>query len=390
MSASPYTPQGFKERFFCALESTFDEDTKPAAAEGLNIIESAFEPEDTNSRSEEKTGSRMPSDFYKGMYKAKGNAVFYVKPQAAGTEPDCGPILEAALSDKTVVGATSVTYAHEDTETVNTLRLHRGVGNGLMESMYGAIVESLKLDVASGVQPKITAAFLGSRIARASATLCTAIEPIGESVIAVTAGTARRYEVGATVAIVDADGDVVDNNGGLGFLVTARDTAADTVTVSPVLTAATSVGDQVVAFVPTPVTGGTVAASVLQGLSLDSVDLNFIRGSLTYTPGFSLRDNEAQSDHPTGAFAGDSGMVAELEVYYRDDQVAKYGRTKWSEAFDSFTLRAGKNTAGQRMKAVAANALVESFPIKVPGSGGGASTALLRIQAKSSFSIVLD
>lgn len=380
----PHMPHGFQEIAFAAIETAFDTDAKPAAAEALNVLAVDFEPTQAVIRSEEKTGNRMAPEHFPGMRGGKATLSFYAKPNGAGVEPDAGPILEAALSNKTIVGATSVTYAHQDVSTVKSLRLFRGAGN-FMEAAYGAIVESLGFEIVAGQPTKISAALAFARGARAAAAVLTGAFTLGAGTAAVGAGKGKAFGKGSTVRFLKAAGTVEDN-GGLGYLVTSDE--LDALALSPVAVSTCAIGDEIMGFTPTPTVSGSVTAPVNQDVTVGGVTFNFTSAKADYKTGFKLR-TEGQSDRPSGALAGQADLTVEVQCYFRDDQHAEVSYLKWDKTYKAITLRAGENTTEKRMKLVVANALPEVSNVKMP-SDGSAGTFTLKFQAKTAFNVLFD
>lgn len=380
----PHIPHGFQEVGYVAVETTFDTDTKPAAADALNVIAMDITPEHAVSRSEEKTGNRLPPGHIPGMKSGKASLTFYCKPGAAGVEPDAGPIFEAALNSKTIVGATSVTYAHQDVSTVKSLRLFRGAGN-FMEAAYGAIVESLGFEINAGMPAKITAALAFARGARASSALLTAAATMGAGTAAVDTGEGKRFTKGSTIKFLKAAGTSEDN-GGLGYLVTSDE--LDALAFDPVAVSTAAIGDEVMGFVPTPTTSGTIAAAVNQDITIGGSSVNFLSGKLDYKTGFKHRV-EGQSDRPSGAISSNSEVSGEFQCYFRDDQVGDLAFLKWDGTYKAVTIRAGEDTAAARMKLVLANVLVEVSAVKMP-TDGSAGTFTIKFQGKTAFNVLFD
>jgi hypothetical protein len=387
-STGPFYPHGFQEQFFAAVETTFDTDTKPAAAEGMSILESDFSPENDILMSDEKTGNRMTADIFKGLRRAKGSMKFMLKPAAVGVVPNGGAVIEGALSNKTIVGGTSVTYAHQDVPAVKTLRMSRGVGEGLMEQIYGAAITQLMFEVKAGEVPVCSASFEAARIARAKSAVLTAAATISTGTCAVAAGQGARFDKGTTIRFKKVGGTYEDN-AGLGYLVTSD--KADTVTFAPVAVSTAAIGDEIVAFTPTPTLVGTAVAAVSHDCSFGGTSFNFNEAKVTYKSGLNVKP-EANADRPTRAFAGESVVEGEATVYAQEQQgLGESIDTHWQKTFSAFVLRAGLAAAGVHVKFSMANAMVECVPIKVPpGQGVAGATALLKFRAKSAFSVVLD
>lgn len=387
-STGPFYPLGFQEQFFAAVETTFDTDTKPAAAEGVSILESSFDPENDILMSDEKTGNRMTADIFKGLRRAKGSVKFYLKPAAVGVVPNAGAILEGALSNKTIVGGTSVTYAHQDVPAVKTLRMARGVGEGLMEQIYGAAITQLMFEVKAGEVPVCTATFEAARIARAKSAVLTGAATVGTGSCAVAAGQGLRFDKGTTIRFKKVGGSYEDNTG-LGYLVTSD--KLDALAFAPVAVSTAAIGDEIVAFTPTPTLAGTAVAAVQHDVSLGGTSFNFIDGKVTYKSGLNVKP-EAGADRPSRVFAGESIVEGEVTVYAQEQQgLGESIDTHWQKTFAAFVLRAGASTAAQHVKFNIANAMVECVPIKVPaGQGSVGATALLKFRGKTAFSVVLD
>lgn len=386
-STGPFYPHGFQEQFFAATETAFDTDTKPAAAEGVSILESNFDPDNTIIMSEEKAGTRMTPEIYKGLRSVKGSLSALIKPAAVGVAPNASAILEAALGTKTVVGGTSVTYTHTDTPVVKTVRLHRGLGDALMESFYGAVIEQLAFEVKAGEIPKMTAQFAGARLARAKPAVLTVGGAIAATTVTATAGTGLRIDKGTTVRFKKAGGTYEDN-GGLGYLVTSDKT--DAIVFAPGLVSAVAIGDEIVPFTPTPTLVGTAVAAVSHDVSFGGVSFNFNDAKLTYKSGLNVKP-EANADRPTRAFSGGTVVDGEVNVYAQEQQgLGESIDTHWQKTFAALVIRAGLATAGVHLKMSMTNAMIECVPVKVPAGQGSVATATLKFRAKSSFSLIID
>lgn len=385
-STGPFPPHGFQEQFFAALETAYDTDLKPASADAILVNESSFEPEEDLVISEEKGGTRMPTNVFKGAARAKGSCSFYVKPAAAGTEPDYGAILEAAFHDKTFPGGTSVSYAVKNDAVVKSLRLHRGVGDGLMESMYGVLVEAIAFEIMAGQPSKITPSFVGARLARAKSAVLTGAIAMGAGSGAVAAGEGERFEKGTTIAFKKAAG-TYETNGGLGYLVTSD--AVTPVTFTPVAVSAMAIGDEIVAYSPAMTTGGNVVSAVDNIVTVDGVSFNFTGAKVNVKTGLNLR-REAQTRRPTGGLSGGVDVDFEIEAFMREDQVGQESPSMWDGVFRSVVIQAGPASAAARQKLNIANVALSVSPVRVPAARGAASTFTLRGVGKTAFTVVYD
>lgn len=386
-STGPNYSHGFEERFFGAVETTFDTDTKPAQAEGISILESTFDPDNDIIMSDEKMGNRIAPDIYKGLRSAKGTVAFLVKPAAVGVAGNGAAILEAAFGTKTIVGGTSVTFSHTDTAVVKTLRLHRGAGNSLMESLYGAVVTQLGFEIKAGDVPKIVAQLAAARLARAKSAVLTAAATLGAGTCGVAAGQGMRFDKGSTVRFLKVGGSVEDN-GGLGYLVTSDD--ADTVLFAPVAVSTAAIGDEIMAFTPTPTYVGTAVAAVSHDVSFGGTSLNFTEAKFTYNTGLNVKP-EANADRPTRAFSGATSVDGEVTVYYNEQStLGENVMTHWQKNFGAMVLRAGVNTAAQRMKISVPNAMIECVPVKLPSGRGTVGTSVLKFRGKTACSVIFD
>src|SRR5579859_1737614 len=305
---APNYAYGWAEKAYVQLETTYDTDTKPAATDAVGIVKSAFTPENPEIRSMEKIQSRQPPGFFKGLRSAKASLEMYLKTNGLGVENNFGPILQAALQNKVITGGTSVSYTSQDVNSVSSLRLHRVVGDGLGEAIYGATVDQLEFDIAQGTVPKLKASLAGCRMARARSCSVQAAALNATTVNVTTAGNGKMFERGSTVAFNKAGGTVEDN-GGLGYLVTSD--LADAVTFSPGLGSAITSGDTMRAHGPTPTITGTAIAAVNNLVTLNGVNLAFVDAKVTHKTGFGLR-KEAQSDRPTGTLSGPGETIFDI------------------------------------------------------------------------------
>ncbi|MCB2188816.1 MAG: hypothetical protein KQJ78_20545 [Deltaproteobacteria bacterium] len=167
----------------------------------------------------------------------------------AGTAPAEDTLLYCALGDKEVTGSTSVVY----TPAIELPTFSMGVRvSDLTRFAAGCAVESLKIAMASKGAVAITASGKCKSVVMAGKSTTAADSTT--TVLNLVEGGAMQFQAGARIKVG------TDDNTGAGYEISAVDTTADTVTVSPALTGAPAADLTVEGFLPT----GSVVGAPLE------------------------------------------------------------------------------------------------------------------------------
>jgi hypothetical protein len=278
---------------------------------------------------------------------------------AAGTAPDCGPILDVGFGLETIVGATSVTYSIVVAGAPGTIALGRQVGDTLWEFASGAWVEQIVLEF--GADNMITASggfkyyghVLGAPTAEAA--IATATE------IVLQAGDAGKVSEGAIIK------GGTEDNGGVGYTVSGVSDDGLTLTITPALAGPINAADAVLPIIPAHTTAGNSVAGIANGFKVDTVAVGMITGKVTYDTGHKPLDQETQSDMAIGVFKDDRNIVVESDAYFVDANASHVARA-WSGALHALELRAGPTTDNKKWTA---SLPAVRFGVVAPTSGDG-------------------
>lgn len=367
----PNPPIALDVKYYAKLESTFDTNVSFVATDGVDLLDLQLLPEQEFMRSKEHTGTASLRDEIKGRSRGKWTAVSYFKPQAAGTAPDIGPILEAALSATPAVSAnTSVTYAFH-ASNIKTLQLGRTDGSTYYEVANGAVVESVQID-ATGPEAKITFSGSFASIGFVYAGLVTnddiSVGNVSDTTFTVAEEYADLISVGAMIKIGS------EHASNAGFRVTAYDRTNRIVTFDPATSVNQAAGVSVIPFVPSPTVGGTIIGGIGYKFSLDggSTSLGLVEAKININTGFRLLERNVTSTKPHHAVRGQRDITIEATAYYLAENAnwvgagAKGLHRGLSGGDANFYLRIGEDTAGQRVEVKAPKCRVHVTPLTIP------------------------
>ena len=241
----------------------------------------------------------------------------YARPSGAlGVAPMADVIFESLFGLKTVNAGTSVVYSPALTKP--SLSLFALCGHTVFFGL-GAVAETLKVTATNkgGVKFTVGGSFMqlgwsGRDAVKTAATL-------GASVV--TVYDAAKFTVGATVQNV-TKADKATN----GYTVTAADTVADTITVSPVLAMAWAIDDVVQGYLPagTAPTGSDLESrktSILIGGSsqtLQSLDMS-------YDDKVKMLDDEiSTTGYPQDYLENNRKTSGTAKMYFRQNDLQKF------------------------------------------------------------------
>lgn len=356
-------PEGQLARFFGKTEVTYDTVQAFVAGDGMGLDDLKIEPTPFYNPTKERVGTASEQAMTAGVKGGKWSAISAVKPQTAGTAPDVGELIKAALGVETD-GASDVIYSLSDTVR-NSLQMARHVGDGLYEVATGCAVEQLDIECQGGADPKLT--FSGF--------FATYGWVYGTTVVNNESSSATQIEYNAShPGNLGVNGRVkfgTEDNSGAGYLITAVNQTANPphITISPGLANGVSEGAVIAPFTPTPSLGGTIIGGQSCGLTVDAVATGFVGLTMSVKTGHHARDKEATATRPTGIIGGKREITGELTVYFKDTENGKILGRAWDGTTRALIIRLGPDVAGSRMKISVPKAFVEVTPIEVPESG---------------------
>ncbi len=245
----------------------------------------------------------------------------YSRPVAAGTPPAEAALWKALLGSETVNAGSSVVYQPAVAKPTVSL-WWRGRDNTVLFAR-GATVSKMGLEATAKGYPTLEwsggcmeAGWCGE------SALSSALSG-GETTVSV--DDPERFRPGARVKIGTSD------NAGAGHEVTAVDTGAGTLTVTPAVSGAQSAGAAVVPVLPTPTYTGAPLEARDGALTLAGSGLKYKSFQLTVEdPTEWINDEvDASSEYPSAFVPGARQVTAEVRQVLR-----AYDLTRWREAVD--------------------------------------------------------
>ena len=356
-------PAGIEQQAWVKAETTFDTQVAETATDAVNNQEFKLEPERALEPSISHVGTGSLQEQISRKKSHKWSIKNYVRTSAAGTAPDIGPLLIAAMGDETIVGGTSATYAFNDTAP-SSLQFVRKVGSPLYELGNGGWVESMEIDIQGNSEPSYTFSGGYARHGKVvdGATVDGAVS-ISATAIPVAAGTGRRITPGAGVLVAFG----AEDNGGAGYQVTSR--AGDTLTITPGLAAGLSGGEAVTPLTVTQTLAGSIRGGIDAALILDAVEVGFISGKVSVTTGIKGLDKEANTDRVSRILRKERREVSfEGQAYFdSSDLGAVIGATHEDDPVNvDLELRIGPDVAGSRCRLLLPAIPLMVKPIEVP------------------------
>jgi hypothetical protein len=189
--------QGVDRKLLVKKEASYG---VPAAFAGTDAFGGPtlnIEGEAKDDEIQEANGSADSQGFVRGMESGKWSCSSYIKASAAGTAPDIGPMLEAAMGVETVNGGTSVVYTLSQTTRPSlALMVHAG---SEQQALYGAWVEQLDITLPANDKPMFAFSGGGALYAHAHQVATTASASSGGATITVGTTNIHSIRAGAMV-----------------------------------------------------------------------------------------------------------------------------------------------------------------------------------------------
>ena len=319
---------GRNQKFFVTPEVSFGTLVQPSTTDAMKVLASSFEfaqervdrPDSRQTRSSLERITRRKSVSW-------SLTSFLLPSGAAGTAPDIGPLLKACMGEEVVVGGVSVAYnllaGQTDLTSVGLTREMNGV---IMEHIKGCWVESYTINVSGTDEPKIT--FEGGAadsVGTGPATATPAVDGSGTPVGTIIVGTdeATNFDVGSRIKVGG------DDNGGAGFVVTAVDTGADSIDITPDLTTDQTSDTSIIPFAPVETTAGSPISLITGSLDIDGTSVPITSLEITCKNNVKPLDDEAFSTEAVTDFIpGFREVSGNMNVRLRKDATILHNRRK--------------------------------------------------------------
>ena len=325
---------------FVKKESTFGSFVFPSATDAVAVLgpPDHKQPE-SFTESDEVLDSRSLVTRFRDMT-PPGEFSFsvYARPSgSAGTPPAEDALMEAVLGTKTVSAGSDVTY--KPAKTMPSLSL--GIRDGhTCFFISGVVVQSVKGTLEA--KGAIRLEFSGSYKKEVKAGTAETVSGSTTSVINLESGGAKRFDVGS---FVEVDGD---NNGGAGYSVTAVDTSADTITISPALASAPSGGVTVQGYLPNPTIAGEPVQCRTGSVTIAGVSLPVITLEFEVNNNVEMIQDEVTSDsYPSDYIEGKREVTVTPTLYFRKEYLQYFYEAR--QQTDLVITMGGGDTAGEQV-----------------------------------------
>lgn len=308
-----------QQTVFAVKETTKGTLAFPAAAAPL-IVPAGYislnqNPSFTNSE-EIKNSRDLLSQFQDMTPAGTFSCPIYARPSGALGTPPMGDVLfESLLGLKTVNASTSVVYSPAMTKPSFSLWAIQGHA---MFFAAGCVAESMKISAANkgGVKFDISGSFLQMGWSGRDAVKTAA--SLGAS--QVFCYDAAKYTVGAVLQNITKS-----DHATVGYTVTAVDTVADTITVSPVLAMAWAVDDVLQPYLPAGTSVGTPLESRKTAISFGGTSRILAQLDLSYDDKVKMLDDEISTTGYPGDYVEDARKVTgTAKAHFRQNDMQQF------------------------------------------------------------------
>lgn len=357
------TVTGVDDVFYAAVEATFDTHQAFTGANALYLESLDIEPDVPFIKSKEKNGSASLFAEYADITGGKFKATFLLRANAAGTAPPHDAIYRAAFgAAPTFPGGTASLYNLAAAGPIS-LQLARRSGAQFYEAINGCVVTEIELDLSTGAARVTVSGEFTSYGCVVGTPVTTATVTAGASTFTLAATSQNKIRRGARIQIG------TDNNTSTGYAVTDV-SAAGVVTFSPNLGVTQSGATNITSFAPTPTFTGTLLAGVDANLSVDSTTTDFQSAKVSMKTGNHLLKKESSRTRPGRASRGERDISVEI-LTYADESLQQslalnLGGSAPTPVLRNIILRAGSNTAAQRVNFEMGATRVAHSAVKVP------------------------
>ncbi len=244
----------------------------------------------------------------------------YAMCAAAGVAPPLQQIFAMSGWSETIDGGVSTTYApsilasnFDSASILFDFENHS-------QLVQGAYCEEFALSFDGAGPAKIKASGIASVLYASSTSTLSGNEAAAQTTLSVT--DAEYFEAGSYVQVG------ADTNSGAGYKITAIDTGGNTITVTPALAVGASSGDTVAPIFPSVATTGTPISGNLGSLSVGSVSLTAMSGSVTVSNTLDTTAGAFGIDRYNRAVKVDHRVKVSMECYATNDNLIMLQRSK--------------------------------------------------------------
>lgn len=332
---------GRLQKFFSKTEGTAGTFEKPVATDAAKVTKATFgwQPERTIRNATRQTRSALERVTGKIMCPWSVEAEI-VPSGTAGTPPDLHPLYKAALGSYTNTPGTSDAYAPSDSQVRDTVSMTSHYPDVLMQSIWGALVETMTLSIQGGSIP--TVKWDGPSMGHAhtgTSTLNGAM--VATPTMIVQTADAWNFEINSVVQVGSED------NSSAGFKVTADSSR-------PSFTLEASVTNQidtsaVIPFTPTETTAGTTLMGISGSASIDAGSIDIVGIDVTVKQNLKTNEDEALQQYISDAIPGWREVTGELTFKARKDWVIYWAERKDLTTSKDIQVIAG-SSAGHRLQ----------------------------------------
>ena len=344
---------------------------KPVGTDAITIVESSMDEGGNERRTrEDKVDTRSVRGVIQGRRSGSWSLRKYALGSgAAGTAPDDGTLWKSVFGAETVTPATSVAYSLAKRTESLTMQVERHVEGDVSQVAMGAIPNQSEIAFSGVDECRLT--FSGD----CAYLLWTGVDTVSSiSGQDVTVSNAYNFRVGSVIQVGD------DDNGGTGYLVTARNVSTNVLTVGGPGAPSAGNGDVVKPFLPTttvcstePVFG-TVGSFSLGGVT----NLAMRTATFRVNNNAGMRNDVYGQEFATAMTLTDLREVAADFSIWADLNIWKFLGFAESRVAKAISCVSGA-TAGNILTVAATEAILEIPNVEMPGRGEVAVTLPARI-----------
>lgn len=347
---------GSDSQYSMAIESSYATPAAFTSSHAVGLDDLQIDPDLEFIKIREHLGSPSLSGEVEGKISGKWSASFDHKPRTAGTPPQYGAILQAALGS-----VTGSTYTFSN--TISSMRLLKMAGVSYQEVALGAGVSTLEIEVVGGQLPKIKAEGPFSRYGMLiGSPTTTGTANTGQATVVLGASSRNMIRPGAVVTFG------ANTNSGAGYYVLAVADDGVTLTLgSNVAGANITTGTAVEAYYPSGYSyAGTVLGGIECGLSIGGTSVGFIEYKAKISTGVEELNAEANTRYATRLGKGERIVEGSFKFYLLDETAGIFGRYPFTGETVEVECRVGPDTTAERVIYNAPAARLSVRKITVP------------------------
>ncbi len=319
MSLGNYVAKTRETKAFVKMETSYGVLAMPATTDAIAVLGVPSASQDEQfADSKELLESRSRADrAWLGSGAGKWSLQVYTRPSGSlGVPPVEDVLLEAALGQKTVNAGVSVVYTPALILPSFTLAYREG---HTTRFALGCKVGSLKLTEAKKDFSTLDVSGDCQRVLHAGTE-----ETVADSTTTVLVLAAKGAQLFSVGARVEVDGDT---NSGAGYEITAVDTAADTITITPALASAPAAGVVVKGCLPVASVAGYTLTGASGRAQVDAVSMAITGVELTVANALSPDEDELSDDGViTGIDEGARQVQALVHARFRRQYASWFQR----------------------------------------------------------------